>query len=270
MSHCYGEILKCISCSFIHTTGLTESILAAAASRIDKTVLHLDTNDYYGDLWASFNLENIETLARNHNCVHLNPNVSVDNGVVTLDPCANFSIENAELEWRIPANTLEIGNKTDDEKIDEQTEDRNELLENTWTRDRVMQDSRKFNIDLIPKVSCKLYESLMEVDANVSVLLSIDSRFQLLFARGDLVELLISSNISRYAEFRAVDRIITRVNNEMKVVPCTRSDVFTNKNVTVLEKRLLMKVLTSCMRTENEDEFKGIDLLAVKSNFPLN
>lgn len=81
---------------------------------------------------------------------------------------------------------------------------------------------------------------------------------QLLFARGDLVELLISSNISRYAEFRAVDRIITCVENEIKVVPCSRADVFTNKNVSVLEKRLLMKVLSNCMSSEdNNDEFKG-------------
>lgn len=84
------------------------------------------------------------------------------------------------------------------------------------------------------------------------------SIFQLLFARGDLVELLISSNISRYAEFRAVDRVITCVNSEMKVVPCSRADVFTNKNVTVLEKRLLMKVLSNCMNVDNEEEFKGL------------
>lgn len=81
--------------------------------------------------------------------------------------------------------------------------------------------------------------------------------FQLQFARGDLVELLISSNISRYAEFRAVDRIVTCVNNEMRVVPCSRADVFTNQNVTVLEKRLLMKVLTTCMNVDDDDEFRG-------------
>lgn len=80
----------------------------------------------------------------------------------------------------------------------------------------------------------------------------------MLFARGDLVELLISSNISRYAEFRAVDRIITCIENDMKVVPCSRADVFTNKNVTVLEKRLLMKALSSCLNEDNEEEFKGI------------
>lgn len=43
-------------------TGLTESIIAAAASRIGKSVLHLDSNDFYGGYWASFNLENIKSV----------------------------------------------------------------------------------------------------------------------------------------------------------------------------------------------------------------
>lgn len=42
--------------------GLTESIIAAAASRVGKSVLHLDSNDYYGGFWASFNLEAIQSL----------------------------------------------------------------------------------------------------------------------------------------------------------------------------------------------------------------
>lgn len=126
--------------------------MAAAASRIGKTVLHLDSNDYYGGLWASFNLESIETIAQTNQCGRLSSHVNLEAGIVKLDPNVNYVIENAELEWRIPANTLEIGNKTDDEKIDEQTEERNDVLENLWTKDRVMHDFRKFNIDLTPKV----------------------------------------------------------------------------------------------------------------------
>ncbi|KAG8229782.1 hypothetical protein J437_LFUL005863, partial [Ladona fulva] len=41
-------------------TGMTESIVAAAASRIGKRVLHLDSNEYYGGLWASFNFEGLQ------------------------------------------------------------------------------------------------------------------------------------------------------------------------------------------------------------------
>lgn len=57
----------------------------------------------------------------------------MNNGIISLDPNVNSVIENVEVEWRIPANTLEIGNKTDDEKIDEQTEERDDELENTRT-----------------------------------------------------------------------------------------------------------------------------------------
>lgn len=82
---------------------------------------------------------------------------------------------------------------------------------------------------------------------------------QLLYARGDLVELLISSNICRYAEFRAVDKVTTIIQGIVKAVPCSRSDVFTTKDVSVVEKRFLMKVLQACV-TYNDDseEFKGI------------
>lgn len=137
--------------------------MAAAASRIGKTVLHLDSNDHYGGLWASFNLESIETITKPNACNRLNPNVQCnDDGIITLHSDVSGGggvIENAEIEWRIPANVLEIGNKTDDEKIDEQTEERNddnELPENTWTKDKVMHDFRKFNIDLTPKVSVQV------------------------------------------------------------------------------------------------------------------
>jgi RAB protein geranylgeranyltransferase component A len=34
-------------------TGLVQCIVAAAAARIGKSVLHLDGNPYYGDLWGT-------------------------------------------------------------------------------------------------------------------------------------------------------------------------------------------------------------------------
>lgn len=82
----------------------------------------------------------------------------------------------------------------------------------------------------------------------------------MLFARGKLVELLISSNICRYAEFRAVDRVATLLDGELKAVPCSRSDVFTTKAVSVVEKRILMKVLSTCLNSDDstgEAEFNG-------------
>ena len=82
--------------------------------------------------------------------------------------------------------------------------------------------------------------------------------FQLLFARGSLVELLISSNIARYAEFRSVTRVLTWLNGRLEPDPCSRADVFATDHLTVVEKRMLMKLLTVCMEYENSGkEFEG-------------
>ena len=86
---------------------------------------------------------------------------------------------------------------------------------------------RRFNIDLAPK---------------------------LLFSRGPLVEALISANISHYAEFKAVNRILTYLNTKIEDVPCSRADVFSSKLISVIEKRMLMKFLTFCVEFEQHSE----------------
>jgi RAB protein geranylgeranyltransferase component A len=40
-------------------TGLTESVIAAAASAVGKTILHLDPNSFYGSHFASLSLEDL-------------------------------------------------------------------------------------------------------------------------------------------------------------------------------------------------------------------
>lgn len=70
------------------------------------------------------------------------------------------------------------------------------------------------------------------------------------------MELLISSNIARYSEFRSVSRILTYLKGQLEVVPCSRSDVFTNTRVSVIEKRMLMKLLTACL-DKDESEYGG-------------
>ncbi|XP_077983640.1 rab proteins geranylgeranyltransferase component A 2-like isoform X2 [Glandiceps talaboti] len=92
-----------------------------------------------------------------------------------------------------------------------------------WTMEDIRKEWRRFNIDLAPKI---------------------------LFSRGSLVELLISSNISRYAEFKCVTRILTHLNGKIEQVPCSRSDVFSSKYVSMLEKRMLMKFIEFCLAYE--------------------
>lgn len=44
----------------IEGTGLSESILAAAASWAGKKVLHVDKNTYYGAHWAALSIEQLD------------------------------------------------------------------------------------------------------------------------------------------------------------------------------------------------------------------
>lgn len=190
---------------------MTESILAAAASRIGKTVLHLDSNDFYGGFWASFNLENISNYIEKCKDNVDEHQQCIENDILKLDKSFSKIINPME-EWNLK-----------EEEEDSQG----------WTKKKVLKEFRKFNIDLSPK---------------------------LLFARGMLVEVLISSNICRYAEFRAVDHVTTLMDDRLISVPCSRADVFTSKSVNVVEKRLLMKLLNSCMTYEDgADEFKNFE-----------
>ncbi|XP_055530333.1 rab proteins geranylgeranyltransferase component A [Wyeomyia smithii] len=188
-------------------TGLSESIVAAAASRIGKTVLHLDGNEYYGGFWASFNFESLRQYAQ---------------GCSAAASCG----PDEKVEQKADEKFIPMVKATFIENVSEgwfNFEERGGL--GGWNKESIMKEFRRFNIDLVPK---------------------------LLYARGAMVELLISSNICRYAEFRAVDRVATIWNGRIMTVPCSRSDVFTSRDVNVVEKRLLMKFLQSCASYEVE------------------
>ncbi|XP_066252349.1 rab proteins geranylgeranyltransferase component A isoform X2 [Euwallacea similis] len=185
-------------------TGMIESIVSAAASRVGKNVLHIDCNDYYGSQWASFNLRSIHSF--------LPSSYEAQESQKDHKTIGNkiFNIQNFETQWHIPKtepNTPDL--------IESPQETQQQTL---YTQSKLLDDSRKFNIDLVPKLH---------------------------FAKGEFVELLISSNIARYVEYRSVSRVLTYLNGQLEVVPCSRSDVFANSRVSVIEKRMLMKLLTS-------------------------
>lgn len=117
--------------------------------------------------------------------------------------------------------------QTETEITSEDHEDDIELpkpvINATWTQEKILRDYRKFNIDIAPK---------------------------LLYSKGPLVDLLITSNIARYAEFRNISRVLTWMNGELQEVPCSRADVFATKQVSVVEKRMLMKLLNDILNPE--------------------
>jgi len=89
---------------------------------------------------------------------------------------------------------------------------------------------------------------------------NLDISPKLLFSRGPLVEALISANISHYAEFKVITRILTYLDGRVEEVPCSRADVFSSNAISVVEKRMLMKFLTFCLDFEQQqDQYEGFE-----------
>ncbi|CAL8462001.1 g1532 [Coccomyxa elongata] len=59
-------------------TGLQESLIAAAASKREKSVLHLDPAGYYGSQWTSFQLDQFLDWSKSHGC---DTSEASDNGI---------------------------------------------------------------------------------------------------------------------------------------------------------------------------------------------
>ncbi|XP_069723641.1 rab proteins geranylgeranyltransferase component A 1 [Phaenicophaeus curvirostris] len=101
------------------------------------------------------------------------------------------------------------------------------------TYSQIVREGRRFNIDLVSK---------------------------LLYSRGLLIDLLIKSNVSRYAEFKNVTRILAFRDGKVEQVPCSRADVFNSRQLTMVEKRMLMKFLTFCLDYEQHpDEYQDYE-----------
>jgi Rab proteins geranylgeranyltransferase component A len=98
-------------------TGFSESVIAAAASRVGKTVLHVDENEYYGGFWSSFSLDAFLS--------HLESSKSDENFRCRLRNCKERWFEFSE-------EVTEV---------------------NGWDKEKIMKEKRRFNIDLVPKVT---------------------------------------------------------------------------------------------------------------------
>lgn len=70
---------------------------------------------------------------------------------------------------------------------------------------------------------------------------------------GAMVDLLVRTNVGHYIDFRALDGLYVEFGNPhgLQRVPGSRSDVFQNQFISMLEKRLLMRFVKKCGEGEN-------------------
>uniref|UniRef100_A0A3B1IWR3 Rab proteins geranylgeranyltransferase component A n=1 Tax=Astyanax mexicanus TaxID=7994 RepID=A0A3B1IWR3_ASTMX len=274
---------------------LTESVIAAACSRVGQRVLHLDRN-YYAGNWASFTLNGLlswieeykaqqekspddqtdveqewrEKIEEGEEVLTLN---SVDStisnlevftyaeepeeeeevkatsvGSVLIDSLAAEAKENSSSSTEAQ-NSSGPDDTTPDKDDDE--EHQHQEPENEQTPETQEEPENEPQPEPVPEVKKKItYAKLIKEGRRFNI----DLVSKLLYSRGLLVDLLIKSNVSRYAEFKNLSRILTCRNGKIEQVPCSRADVFGSKQLSMVEKRMLMKFLTFCLDFEQHPE----------------
>ncbi|XP_036695187.1 rab proteins geranylgeranyltransferase component A 1 [Balaenoptera musculus] len=219
-------------------TGLPESIIAAACSRSGQRVLHVDSRSYYGGNWASFSFSGLLSWLKEHQ-----ENSDIVN---ECPPWQEKILENEE------AIALSRKDKTI-QHVEVFCYARYEkyLFTINYVHDFLFTCLQK-------KPAVRIYMAL--VATSLLDMLKIDLVTKLLYSRGLLIDLLIKSNVSRYAEFKNITRILAFREGRVEQVPCSRADVFNSKQLTMVEKRMLMKFLTFCMEyEEHPDEYKAYE-----------
>ncbi|CAB4487673.1 rab protein geranylgeranyltransferase component A [Rhizophagus irregularis] len=231
-------------------TGFVESILAGALARIGKSVLHMDTNEYYGGSWTSFNFQELldwAQLLQGH--VEESSGNSQENFEGKKALPINFSKARRQAYSTIEYEIYGILKQTNSTEENEEYlhKDEQDTSEETIrhvstslsnfereTLAKLLKESKQYNLDIAPKI---------------------------MPCRGELIELLISSGVGRYLEFKALDKTyIYSDQDTFDKVPCSKEDVFTSQTVTLIDKRKLMRFLTFALDFTNSPEtFEGYE-----------
>ncbi|XP_075042332.1 rab proteins geranylgeranyltransferase component A 1 [Mixophyes fleayi] len=321
-------------------TGLTESIVAAACSRIGQRVLHLDARNYYAGNWASFTFSGLQTwiedykqrdlstddnttseenISENAEQILLNQRDKTIQNIEVFSYSRNEELGDVEEVGALGVNPELLTTEstvtdstgegappetpaTDQPDVPSEVQDKHEPEnaassdhEESAGSDQIPSDvtvpasetepsdvtvpaSETEPSDVTVPASetepsdvtvpaCETEPSspsACQRDPQKTIKYSdivregrrfnIDLVSKLLYSRGSLIDLLIKSNVSRYTEFKNVTRILTYHNGRIEQVPCSRADVFASKQLSMIEKRTLMKFLTFCADYEEHIE----------------
>lgn len=131
-------------------TGLTESIVAAACSRIGKSVLHVDENPYYGSEWASFTFDQLKTWieTNGHHTTSSSPFLEH-----TLEDEESMEQEPSLPRNEIPDKFSVIFNAEAISYIPEdESPESSQSSGNLWTKTRMTNEAKRFCLDTCPRV----------------------------------------------------------------------------------------------------------------------
>ncbi|KAJ2455911.1 hypothetical protein EV183_000527 [Coemansia sp. RSA 2336] len=188
-------------------TGLEEAILASSIAEAGKSVLHIDKNPYYGGSNASFSLSQLLEWATEHRDPRQTPRVEIHAGTGLAEPPA-FVID----------STQPIAENYIIKRLAPYATSPQALSEGNAALENMLRSSREYAIELAPKLA---------------------------LCRGQLVELLIDCGIGEYVQFKGMESNYLLYNGQLERVPESKEDVFASTSLSLIEKRKLMKLLTT-------------------------
>jgi len=169
-------------------------------------VLHVDENVFYGGQEPNYQLVGLlEWIHRKRIDVTVGPLHSsyVDTGSSNEGTVANLPDEVRDLISVVVSNA----------KLPKRHD---ELARLQSRMSKLVEQSRQFNLDLYPK---------------------------LLYSQGELVDLLVSSSIGKYLEFKSLSNLLITTGETTHVIPCSKEDIFASESLGLADKRRLMKAL---------------------------
>ncbi|BDA41276.1 Rab proteins geranylgeranyltransferase component A 2 [Coccomyxa sp. Obi] len=240
-------------------TGLQESLIAAAAAKREKSVLHLDPAGYYGSHWTSFQLDQYLDWTRSHGCDASEAsghNSSTNTNTVTSSasqgaqqepqpaPYSPVSREHAapasctsdlnagHLDVAVAAN----GIGSHERPTMRRTAEAESFLEvptgsnpGRYTNVEVQRaegaelgPSREYNIDVAPRV---------------------------VHCAGSLINALLDAGAQNYLEFKLLQQSYVWRGGRYVRVPASRADIFKDRSLSPVEKRSLMRFLQKAQQS---------------------
>ncbi|KAJ1732023.1 hypothetical protein LPJ61_002247 [Coemansia biformis] len=214
-------------------TGLEESIIASEAASAGKSVLHVDRNPYYGGSYACFSPSRLVEWAVDHRDRSQVPRVEVVLGAPGSDAPA-FVIGDVREAAESAAAATAVGT-VDDRRVAETlgrlapyAAGSGDMAEPCAADAlaRLLQNDREYMLELAPKAA---------------------------LCRGGLVELLIDTGIGEFVQFMGVEQTyLVRAGAAAATIPQSKEDVFASTALSLIEKRKLMRLLTTVGGTDDQ------------------
>ncbi|KAI9097097.1 GDP dissociation inhibitor-domain-containing protein [Phlyctochytrium arcticum] len=263
-------------------TGLVQSIVAGALARDNKQILHLDRNPFYGEEYAAFDPVALLTNLSNQNPgIFLSASSLGSNSPATIELDFWKSFQDLTVAFGEESRDIQDGTSLIDPSTENRPEEQSNLSEETTSEHpektvdpaadvTAAEDLTRFKEDhpsqyeLLEKL---LGPSPYSEQSSTRVLLNLFRKTRnhnlelspsLLLSRGDTVDLLVTSNVGKYLEFKALESIWYMRDGKAERVPGTKEDVF-DSPISLVDKRYLMRFLKSVGDRESWEAKEGID-----------